>query len=86
MGGRCFEIGGGAAVAVKHQALSVDHLESMTDADIELLQLSGASTMPTALPGTSFFLNMPFAPGRKVIDNGLPLAIASQQIIIIGSN
>ncbi len=68
---------GGVEVAVKHQALSVDHLESMTDADIELLQLSGASTMPTALPGTSFFLNMPFAPGRKVIDNGLPLAIAS---------
>lgn len=66
---------GGVKVAVKHNALSVDHLESMTDDDIELLKDS--TTMPTALPGTSFFLNMPFAPGRKMIDSGLPLAIAS---------
>lgn len=66
---------GGVKVAVEHNALSVDHLESMTDDDIEMLK--GSSTMPTALPGTSFFLNMPFAPGRKMIDNGLPLAIAS---------
>lgn len=66
---------GGVEVAVSHGALSVDHLESMTDADIEMLK--GCDTMPTALPGTSFFLNMPFAPGRKIIDNGLPLAIAS---------
>lgn len=66
---------GGVKVAVEHNALSVDHLESMTDNDIELLKDS--TTMPTALPGTSFFLNMPFAPGRKMIDNGLPLAIAS---------
>lgn len=66
---------GGVRVAVEHNALSVDHLESMTDRDIELLK--GSETMPTALPGTSFFLNMPFAPGRKIIDCGLPLAIAS---------
>lgn len=66
---------GGVKVAVEHNALSVDHLESMTDDDIEMLK--GSSTMPTALPGTSFFLNMPFAPGRKMIDSGLPLAIAS---------
>lgn len=66
---------GGVKVAVEHNALSVDHLESMTDADIRLLQ--GSTVMPTALPGTSFFLNMPFAPGRKIIDGGLPLAIAS---------
>lgn len=66
---------GGVRVAVEHHALSVDHLESMTDSDIELLKDS--KTMPTALPGTSFFLNMPFAPGRKMIDCGLPLAIAS---------
>ena len=65
---------GGVEVAVSHHALSVDHLESMTDADIQLLR---APTIPTALPGTSFFLNMPFAPGRKIIDAGLPLAIAS---------
>lgn len=66
---------GGVEVAVKHSALSVDHLESMTDEDIEML--SGTETMPTALPGTSFFLNMPFAPGRKMIGAGLAVAIAS---------
>lgn len=66
---------GGVRVAVERNALSVDHLESMTDRDIELLK--GSETMATALPGTSFFLNMPFAPGRKIIDSGLPLAIAS---------
>lgn len=66
---------GGVRVAVEHDALSVDHLESMTDADITTLR--GSSTIPTALPGTSFFLNMPFAPGRRIIDSGLPLAIAS---------
>ena len=66
---------GGVEVAVKHAALSVDHLESMTDEDIEMLRHS--DTMPTALPGTSFFLNMPFAPARKMISAGLPIAIAS---------
>ena len=73
---------GGVEVAVECGALSVDHLESMTDRDIALLKDqwsmdNGQWTMPTALPGTSFFLNMPFAPARKIIDNGLPLAIAS---------
>jgi imidazolonepropionase len=66
---------GGVEVAVRHNALSVDHLESMTDRDISLL--SDSSTIPTALPGTSFFLNMPFAPARKMISAGLPLATAS---------
>lgn len=66
---------GGVEVAVRHAALSVDHLESMTDEDIEMLRSS--DTMPTALPGTSFFLNMPFAPARKMISAGLPVAIAS---------
>ena len=66
---------GGVEVAIKHQALSVDHLESMTDHDIKLLHNS--DTMPTCLPGTSFFLNMPFAPARKMIDEGLGIAIAS---------
>ncbi|WP_315538098.1 imidazolonepropionase [Prevotella koreensis] len=66
---------GGVEVAVKHSALSVDHLESMTDEDIEMMR--DTDTMPTALPGTSFFLNMPFAPGRKMISAGLPVAIAS---------
>ena len=67
---------GGVEAAVKCNALSVDHLESMTDRDIELLKAPQAP-IPTALPGTSFFLNMPFAPARKMIDAGLPLALAS---------
>lgn len=66
---------GGVPVAVKHGALSVDHLEAMTTESIEALQ--GSQTMPTALPGTSFFLNMPFAPGRRIIEANLPLAVAS---------
>ena len=68
---------GGVEVAVANNALSVDHLESMTDRDIDLLLGSTVPTMPTALPGTSFFLNMPFAPCRKIIAKGLPVAIAS---------
>ena len=66
---------GGVKVGVEMQALSVDHLESMADDDIELLKTS--QTMPTALPGTSFFLNMPYAPARKMIDRGLAVAVAS---------
>lgn len=66
---------GGVVVGVAHHALSVDHLESMADAQIETLR--GSATMPTALPGTSFFLNMPFAPARKMIDAGLGVAVAS---------
>lgn len=66
---------GGVEVAVEHNAMSVDHLESMTEHDIHLLR--NADTIPTALPGTSFFLNMPFAPARKMIEAGLPVAIAS---------
>ena len=66
---------GGVEVGVAHNALSVDHLERMTDSQIEVLR--GSGTMPTALPGTSFFLNMPFAPARKIIDAGLGVAVAS---------
>ena len=65
---------GGVEVAVQCGALSVDHLESMTEHDISLLH---STLIPTALPGTSFFLNMPFAPARRIIDSGLPLALAS---------
>lgn len=68
-------VSGGVEVSVKHDALSVDHLEAADDRDIELLK--SGSTIPTALPGTSFFLNMPFAPARKMIDAGLPVATAS---------
>ena len=66
---------GGVRVAVNHQALSVDHLESMPDEEIDLLL--GTATMPTCLPGTSFFLNMPYAPARRMIDRGLGIALAS---------
>ena len=66
---------GGVEVGVKHNAVSVDHLESMIDEDIEMLK--GTNTIPTGLPGTSFFLNMPFAPARKMIASGLAVAIAS---------
>ncbi len=71
---------GGVEVAVANGALSVDHLESMTDRDIDIFSSQSAlpsMTISTALPGTSFFLNMPFAPGRKIIEAGLPLAVAS---------
>lgn len=66
---------GGVVVGVAHQALSVDHLERMADEQLETLR--GSRTMPTALPGTSFFLNMPFAPARRMIDAGLGVAVAS---------
>lgn len=66
---------GGVKVAVEHGALSVDHLEQVTDAEIEMLRMS--ETIPTGLPGTSFFLNMPYAPLRKMIDTGCSVAVAS---------
>lgn len=66
---------GGVEVGIKHHALSVDHLERMTEEEIEILMDS--DTMPTVLPGTSFFLNMPYGKGRKMIDAGLGIAIAS---------
>lgn len=66
---------GGVRVGVAHKALSVDHLERMDITGIEAL--SGSTTMPTVLPGTSFFLNMPWAPARKMIDAGLGVAVAS---------
>lgn len=66
---------GGVEVGVKRNALSVDHLESMTEEEIELLR--GSGTMPTVLPGTSFFLNLPYALARKMVDAGLGVAVAS---------
>lgn len=66
---------GGIPVAVKHNALSVDHLEVITDEDIEALR--GSGTMPVALPTCSFFISIPYSNGRKIIDAGLPLAVAS---------
>ncbi|MDD3860506.1 MAG: imidazolonepropionase [Bacteroidales bacterium] len=66
---------GGIQVGVKYNALSVDHIEYTEDEEIEVLLKS--DTMPTILPGAAFFLNMPFAPARKMMDAGLPVAIAS---------
>ena len=66
---------GGVEVGVAHDALSIDHLESASDHDLELLARSSA--MPTLLPGTSFFLNMPYARGRHIIDQGLAVALAT---------
>lgn len=67
--------GEGLRVAVNRHALSVDHLESMPESDIPMLKAS--ATMPTALPGTSFFSNMPYAKCRSMIDAGLGVALAS---------
>ena len=66
---------GGVQVGIKTKALSVDHLENIGDEEIELLMES--TVMPTALPGAAFFLGLPFPPARKMIDAGLPIAIAS---------
>lgn len=66
---------GGVQAAVKHNALSIDHLEVVNDEDIEALK--GTSTMPVALPGCSFFISIPYTPARRIIDAGLPLALAS---------
>lgn len=66
---------GGIQVGVKHNALSVDHLEYTGEEEIH--SLLSSNTMPTLLPGAAFFLNMPWAPARKMIDSGLPLALAS---------
>ena len=66
---------GGVQAAVKHNALSVDHLEIMKDSDIKTLL--GTDTMPTLLPSCSFFLSIPYAPARNMIDKGLGIALAS---------
>ena len=66
---------GGVQAGVKTGAISVDHLETIGDEEIELLK--GTSVMPTALPGAAFFLGLPFPPARKMIEAGLPIALAS---------
>lgn len=68
-------LSGGIQIGVKHKALSVDHLEFTEDAEIEVLK--GSGTMPTILPGAAFFLGMDYPPARKMIDSGLPIALAS---------
>jgi len=65
----------GIEACVKHDALSVDHLEIITDEDIEALKNS--NTMPVALPSCSYFISIPYTPARKMLNAGLPLALAS---------
>ncbi len=66
---------GGVLAGVEVEAISVDHLEFVGDKEIEALKNS--KTMPTILPGAAFFLNLPLPPARKMIDAGLPVAVAS---------
>ena len=66
---------GGVATAVNNNALTVDHLEILTNDDLEVLKKS--NTMPVSLPSCSFFLSIPYTPARKIIDAGLPLALAT---------
>jgi imidazolonepropionase len=65
----------GIEACVKHNALSVDHLEIVTDEDIEVLKNS--VTMPVALPSCSYFISIPYTPARKMMEAGLPLALAT---------
>jgi imidazolonepropionase len=66
---------GGVQVGIKYNAVSTDHLEFVGDEEISALL--GSETMPTVLPGAAFFLNLKLAPVRKMIDAGLPVALAS---------
>ena len=68
-------VSGGVQVGVRHEALSVDHLERTTDAEIEALR--GTATMPTMLPGSSFFLGLPYGRAKDYIAAGLGVALAS---------
>ncbi len=70
-----FNAFGGVALGVKYNALSVDHLEELNEADITALQDS--TTMPVALPGCSYFLGIPYTPARRLIQANLPVALAS---------
>ncbi len=66
---------GGVQAGVSRNAVSVDHLERMGAEEIEVLRSS--RTIPTMLPGASFFLGMPYAPARMAVDAGLAVALAS---------
>lgn len=68
-------LSGGIQVGVKYKALSVDHLEYVGDKEIAALK--GSQTVPTVLPGAAFFLGMPLSPVRKMMEAGLPVALAS---------
>lgn len=66
---------GGVQVGVKHNAVSVDHLECVGDAEIE--SLKSGNTIPTLLPGAAFFLGIQYQPARRIIDAGLPVCLAT---------
>lgn len=66
---------GGIRACVESNAVSVDHLEVLTDEDLEILQSGG--TIPVGLPGCSFFIGIPYTPARRIMDAGLPLALAT---------
>ena len=66
---------GGTQLAAQLQAASVDHLERISDDAIAGLR--HGNTVAVLLPGVSFFLRNPYAPARKLIDAGVPVAIAS---------
>lgn len=66
---------GGVQAGVKHNAVSVDHLECVGEAEIQALR--GSDTIPTLLPGAAFFLGIQYQPARKLIDAGLPVCLAS---------
>lgn len=68
-------VSGGVQLGVREGALSVDHLERMGDEEIEALKQG--TTMPTMLPGAAFFLGMSYPPARRMIQAGLPVALAS---------
>jgi imidazolonepropionase len=70
-----FNCMGGIEASVKHGAISVDHLEVVNDAEIEVLKNS--NTMATLLPSAPFFINDHYPPARKLIDAGLPVALAT---------
>ena len=70
-----FNCMGGIEMSVKHNAISVDHLEVVNDSEIECLKNS--NTMATLLPSAPFFLNDHYPPARKLIDAGLPVALAT---------
>ena len=69
------DFSGGVQVGIRYNALSVDHLESSGEKEIEALK--GSETMPTGLPGCSFFLNLPYAPLKQMINSGLSVALAT---------
>lgn len=70
-----FSVMGGVQVGIKHGAVSVDHLEEMSEEDLK--SLSESSTIATALPSCSFFLNIPYSPVRDMLNRNIAVALAT---------